>query len=284
MPGPDLPAGGHPIALLEANIEDGHVRIEGVHPPDRLRFGAGLTDHHDVVLGLEQVPETATDDLVVVEQEHADPFAHALIIAAADPASQPMAPPARDQGGRTRDFRPWRALAAALDDGVVRDVPPSSPGLTRTEAAARLARDGPNRLPPPRRPSVVRRFIGQLVHFFALMLWVAGVLAFVAGLPELGVAIFAVIVLNATFAFVQEHRADRAAERLRALLPERVTVRRDGRRTAGRSQRRGDGRRPRARARGSCRRPTPTLVVANCALVDTSLLTGESAPLAVDPW
>ena len=60
------------------------------------------------------------------------------------------------------------------------------------------------------------------------MLWVAGALAFLAGLPQLAVAVFAVIVVNAVFAFVQEQRADRAAERLQGLLPLQVTVRRDG--------------------------------------------------------
>ena len=67
-----------------------------------------------------------------------------------------------------------------------------------------------------------------MVHFFALMLWVAGVLAFIAGLPQLGVAIFVVIVVNGVFAFVQETRAERAAERLRDLLPRRVMVIRSG--------------------------------------------------------
>src|SRR6266508_2523927 len=98
-----------------------------------------------------------------------------------------------------------------------------SAGLSSTEAAARLVRDGPSLLPPPRRPSVLRRFADQLLHFFAVMLWVAGGLALVAGLPQLGIAIFAVIVLNSAFAFVQESRADRAAERLRSRLPRRVT-------------------------------------------------------------
>ena len=103
-------------------------------------------------------------------------------------------------------------------------------GLSSTEAAARLAADGPNALPAPRRASAARRLLHQLVHFFALMLWVASGLAFVADLPQLGVAIAVVIVVNALFAFAQESRAGRAAERLRDLLPRQVTVRRDGRR------------------------------------------------------
>ena len=68
-----------------------------------------------------------------------------------------------------------------------------------------------------------------MVHFFALMLWFAALLAWWAAMPALAVAIGIVVVLNGLFAFAQEHRAERAAARLRDLLPRRVTVRRDGR-------------------------------------------------------
>jgi magnesium-transporting ATPase (P-type) len=101
-------------------------------------------------------------------------------------------------------------------------------GLTSTDAAARLLADGPNRLPQPARPHTWRKLLGQFSHFFALMLWVAGALALVAGMPQLGVAIFVVIVVNGVFAFVQEQRAEQAAERLQDLLPAGVVVRRDG--------------------------------------------------------
>jgi magnesium-transporting ATPase (P-type) len=67
-----------------------------------------------------------------------------------------------------------------------------------------------------------------MVHFFAVMLWVAGLLAIAAGMPQLGLAIFVVIVLNGIFAFFQEYRAERTGEKLRDLLPRRATVLRDG--------------------------------------------------------
>lgn len=105
----------------------------------------------------------------------------------------------------------------------------TAPGLTEVEALERLARDGPNVLPRPAGVPAWRQLAGQLTHFFAVMLWIAGALAFVARLPQLGVAIFAVVVLNGVFAFVQEHRAERAAQRLGELLPRRATVVRDGR-------------------------------------------------------
>jgi magnesium-transporting ATPase (P-type) len=60
------------------------------------------------------------------------------------------------------------------------------------------------------------------------MLWIAGGLAILAGMPQLGLAIFVVIVLNGLFAFLQEYRAEKAGERLRDLLPRRVTVIRQG--------------------------------------------------------
>jgi magnesium-transporting ATPase (P-type) len=107
----------------------------------------------------------------------------------------------------------------------------SAVGLSSVEVRARLAAQGPNLLPAPRPPSPVRRLAAQLTHFFALMLWVAAVLAVLAGLPELGVAIAVVVVVNGLFAFAQEYRADRAGERLQALLPLRATVLRDGART-----------------------------------------------------
>ena len=65
-----------------------------------------------------------------------------------------------------------------------------------------------------------------MVHFFALLFWVAGALAFVAGLPQLGVAIFVVIVLNGVFAFVQEHaRRTRRRGACATCCPRRATVR-----------------------------------------------------------
>jgi calcium-translocating P-type ATPase len=101
-------------------------------------------------------------------------------------------------------------------------------GLSTAEAAVLLAKEGENVLPQSRPPSAWRQLAGQLFHFFALLLWVAAGLALVAGMPELGIAIALVVVVNGSFAFAQERRAEQAATRLRALLPRRAVVRRDG--------------------------------------------------------
>ena len=101
-------------------------------------------------------------------------------------------------------------------------------GLTSEKAASVLAQVGPNAIEEVRGPGSLRLLLGNFVHLLALLLWAGAVLALVAGLPELTAAIVAVIVVNAVFAFVQEHRAGQAAAALRALLPSRVRVRRDG--------------------------------------------------------
>jgi magnesium-transporting ATPase (P-type) len=119
-----------------------------------------------------------------------------------------------------------RALPRPAAPGEPLDGPPVARGLTSAEAT-RLRPPGGNRLPVEGPPSPLRLLVAQLVHFFALLLWAAAALAFIGGMPQLAVAIAVIVVLNGVFAFVQEYRADRAAEALRALVPHRVTVVRD---------------------------------------------------------
>jgi magnesium-transporting ATPase (P-type) len=153
-------------------------------------------------------------------------------------------------------------------------------GLTSDNARTRLAEYGPNTLPEPTGTPVWKQLLDQLTHFFAAMLWAAGILAIIGGLPELGVAIFVVIVVNGLFAFAQEYRAAQAAQKLRDLLPRQVTVVRDGEPSVvdasdvvpGDLVMLADGDRVAADMR---------CVESHGLLVDTSTLTGESVPESV---
>lgn len=102
-------------------------------------------------------------------------------------------------------------------------------GLSSSEAAHRLQELGPNLVPRPQPPSPARLLLGQMVHFFALLLWAAAVLAWVADMAELAVAIAVVVIVNGVFAFLQEYRADKAGQKLLELMPALATVQRDGR-------------------------------------------------------
>jgi magnesium-transporting ATPase (P-type) len=114
-----------------------------------------------------------------------------------------------------------------------------------------------------------------MVHFFALLFWVAAGLAFIAGLPQLGFAVCVVIILNGLFAFVQEERAEHAAEHLEHLLPRQVTVIRNGARVdvAAEELVRGD---VVVLAEGDRISADLRLDVVHALSIDSSTLTGES--------
>ena len=161
---------------------------------------------------------------------------------------------------------------------VESSAPVVRPGLTVAEAEARLRAHGPNRLPPPRRRSPLRHLAAQMSHFFALMLWVAAGLALIAGMPQLAVAIVTVVVINGVFAFLQEHRAEHAAERLRDLVPRRATVRRDGHRVELDAVDLVPGDML-LLAAGDRISADALLLEARAFAVDVSLLTGEAVPV-----
>ncbi len=152
-------------------------------------------------------------------------------------------------------------------------------GLPASEAQQRFEKFGANELPkPPSRPLWLR-FTDQLTHFMALLLWVAGILAFVSGTPALGWAIWAVILVNAIFSFSQEFQAEQALSALKDMLPQQVSVYRAGElvKIPTRELVRGDvvqleeGDRISADAR---------LVSAESLYIDVSILTGESLPVS----
>jgi Ca2+-transporting ATPase len=101
-------------------------------------------------------------------------------------------------------------------------------GLDALEHAARLGRNGPNRLPdrPPRSPWVV--LVSQLKGFLNLMLLIAAVVAWAVGDLKDALMIGAVTLFNAILGFVQEHRAERALMALKHMVAFRARVRREG--------------------------------------------------------
>lgn len=103
-------------------------------------------------------------------------------------------------------------------------------GLTREEAAARLARYGPNLLRRAYRIPWYVKLISNFFSFFAVLLWIAALLCFIPGvdLPQLGLAILTVILVNGLFAFLQEYKSDRALETLQQLIAQRCRVIRNG--------------------------------------------------------
>lgn len=124
---------------------------------------------------------------------------------------------------------PPQPLAATLPIPDVYQALGSQPqGLTLAEAEVRLRQYGPNAIAEVKGRPLWLRFVANFTHLMALLLWVGGLVAFIAQMPQLGIAIWLVNVINGVFSFWQEFKAERATEALREMLAPFATVVRDG--------------------------------------------------------
>ncbi len=105
----------------------------------------------------------------------------------------------------------------------------SSAGLSPAEAGRRLATHGPNVLEEAKRRTALGLLAGQFTDFMILVLLGAAVVSGLIGDVEDTVAIVAIVLLNAVVGFVQEYRAERAMEALKAMAAPTATVVREGR-------------------------------------------------------
>uniref|UniRef100_A0A7S1TAN1 Cation-transporting P-type ATPase N-terminal domain-containing protein n=1 Tax=Compsopogon caeruleus TaxID=31354 RepID=A0A7S1TAN1_9RHOD len=109
-------------------------------------------------------------------------------------------------------------------------------GLSSPEHKARLERDGPNVLTPPKVTPWYLKLLAQYLNFFAILLQIAGVLCFVgyALNPSsqdnlyLGVVLFVVVSITAVFSFLQEYKSEKTMEKFKNFLPPQTLVKRDG--------------------------------------------------------
>ena len=137
---------------------------------------------------------------------------------------------------------------------------------------------GRNLLAEGKGRNILLVFLGNFIHLMAILLWVGGAVAFLAGMPQLGVAVWLVNVINGVFSFWQEFRAEKATEALRDMLPSYARVIRDGEEqkilteelTVGDVMLLAEGDRISADAR---------LIEVSDLQVDQSTLTGESNPV-----
>ncbi|KAJ2913576.1 hypothetical protein MD484_g6844, partial [Candolleomyces efflorescens] len=123
--------------------------------------------------------------------------------------------------------------------GVSFDVkdPARSAGLSLEEAKARLARDGPNILTPPKKKSGLRKFLERLFTMFNILLMVAGLLVYILlGVQfkenfqntYLGAILIAVAFLNAGIDYYQIQKSEAILASFLAMIPPACRAVRDG--------------------------------------------------------
>lgn len=111
---------------------------------------------------------------------------------------------------------------------VYSELETSKRGLSTEEVEKRLEKYGANQIEEIKKTPIIYEFLANLYQLLALLLWAASILAFISGTPQLGLAIIAVIIINAIFSFWQEYQAEKAIEALKRILPTTAKVIRDG--------------------------------------------------------
>jgi len=164
--------------------------------------------------------------------------------------------------------------SGSISDSVAA-APVADAGLSKDEAARRLAAEGPNALPGGQRRTLFSIALETVREPMFLLLLAAGTLYLVFGDLQEGLTLFGFVLVTLGLTLYQEGKTERAIEALRDLTSPRALVIRDGQpqRIAGRDVVRGDllqlneGDRVPADA---------SLVSADGLRVDESLLTGEA--------
>jgi Ca2+-transporting ATPase len=166
-----------------------------------------------------------------------------------------------------------------MGTSVITPVPGSRQGLSASEAAHRLQRDGPNTLGPPQKRSFWH-VMGELIRDPMLQLLVgAGVVYLFLGSTGEALMLLGFVVVSIGISISQAQRTERVLETLRGLTSPRALVLRDGKpvRISGVDVVQGD---LLLLTEGDRVAADSQLVDANDLQTDESLLSGESFPVA----
>jgi calcium-translocating P-type ATPase len=215
-----LPLANEVILLHALTEETGHLALRWVHLAHAPTLAEGTTPASAVIVLTAPVTESARALRLVAP----------LRACVRDPAllREAQAADTREDLVRLLGTADPAANVPLSGPEILQLLGSSPGGLSTNDATRRRQTCGENRLERLRRRPLALRLLEQFWTFFAVLLWAGGGLAFLARMPELGSAIFAVIIVNGIGSFLQEYRAERAVEALQHLLPHEITGLRDG--------------------------------------------------------
>jgi len=119
-------------------------------------------------------------------------------------------------------------LSREAQDAVFAELGTCAEGLTQSEADARLRRIGPNDVAQAKRQGIARELYLRLRNPLNALLLSLAVVSWLTGDARAAVVIAVMVLLSVTLGFVQEHRSNRAAEALRAMVRTTASVFRRG--------------------------------------------------------
>jgi len=117
---------------------------------------------------------------------------------------------------KANDVAVWHAIPQ--NEVVERLATSSEKGLDPAEAASRLRKYGPNRLPEGKKRGPFARFLAQFNNILVYVLLAAGFTKLMLNLWVDAAIIFGVVVLNALLGFIQEGKAEKSLDSIRNML------------------------------------------------------------------
>src|SRR5246127_1377404 len=138
-----------------------------------------------------------------------------------------------------RGFRQWRSphrhhdptiaqrlvdAAAAEPEELLTQLGTTHEGLDTQTAAQRLSTIGPNLVARERQQNIVRELIARAKNPLNFLLLSLATVSYFFGDTRAAAVIAVMVVLSVSLAFLQEHRSNNAAARLRAMVRTTGTV------------------------------------------------------------
>jgi P-type Mg2+ transporter len=115
-------------------------------------------------------------------------------------------------------------------NSVLDQLNTSLKGLSQAEAEARIGLYGPNDVAREKRRTWPRRLWDNIKNPLVFLLIILGAISFATGDLRATIVILTMVVLGIVLRYIQESRADNAAERLKAMVRTTTTVIREGQR------------------------------------------------------
>ena len=113
---------------------------------------------------------------------------------------------------------------------VLQQLNTSPNGLSQAEVENRLEQYGPNEVAREKRRTWILRLWDNIKNPLVILLLILGIISYATGDTPGSIVILVMVILGIVLRYVQESRADNAAEQLKAMVRTTATVIRDGQR------------------------------------------------------
>ena len=143
------------------------------------------------------------------------------VISAGEPRRMPDAPEGSAASGKTLG-----EVALLSPDAALRRLSGTAVGLTPRQVKARLRSAGPNQVARQTRHTILGELVGRSINPLNALLLALATASYFLGDQRAAIMIAVMVVLSISLGFMQEHRSNNAADKLRRMVLTTATVRR----------------------------------------------------------